>query len=313
MARKLRGDEKVMSSSSSKDLAGCCCCLGTSGPPLLLLLPPPLLLSRFGKTGLGAIGGGGACPTKPGGSPSDSEPESLVSSRCMVWTRLLLPFPFALSFPLPLELAVALTVGETGQLSLQSRTETGSSPRLEKRVMRGAEEEEAGGGGGGANPYIESLLGGRPFMVQFPLYAASSGVYGGPRSWLRSDVGSTETASERASEGASSAGGWAGLAACSLHLDLSLYAFTRRARVCRSEEKVGEAGGNDEEPPLERFELPRQHDHSPLLITLSPGSIDTRTESAKLQYCGAHAVPLAALLFGRTHAHPDPIPSSTRT
>ena len=121
MARKLRGDEKAMSSSSSKDLvvvvAGGCSLVtrDPTPPPLLLLLPPPLLLSRFGKTGLGAIGGGGACPTNPGGSPSDSEPESVVSSRCMVSTRLL-PFPFPFALSLPFDLAAELTVGSRCQL-----------------------------------------------------------------------------------------------------------------------------------------------------------------------------------------------------
>ena len=128
MARKLRGDEKVMSSSSSKDLlvvAGCCCFVtGGPTPPLLLLLPPPLLLSRFGKTGLGAIGGGGACPTKPGGSPSDSAPESVVSSRCVVSTRLLpFPFPFPFALSLPFDLAAELTVGSTCQLCLHGRSD----------------------------------------------------------------------------------------------------------------------------------------------------------------------------------------------
>ena len=59
--------------------------------------------------------------------------------------------------------------------------------------MRGAEEEEEeGGGGGGANPSIESLLGGRPFMVACRtlyvclLLARVEWSVVCPRSWLRS-------------------------------------------------------------------------------------------------------------------------------
>lgn len=72
--------------------------------------------------------------------------------------------------------------------------------------MRGTEEEdEEGGGGGGANPSIESLLGGRPFMVgcrtlyACPLARVEWSVVC-PRSWLRSDV--KQCLAQKASEGA---------------------------------------------------------------------------------------------------------------
>lgn len=54
-------------------------------PARELLLP---LRARCGSSGRGAIGGGGALPSKPGGSPSESDPESDSEAiECMTASR----------------------------------------------------------------------------------------------------------------------------------------------------------------------------------------------------------------------------------
>lgn len=291
MARKLRGDEKVMSSSSSKDLvvvvAGGCSLVtrDPTPPPLLVLLPPPLLLSRFGKTGLGAIGGGGACPTKPGGSPSDSEPESVVSSRCMVSTRLL-PFPFPFSLSLPFDLAAELTVGihvscvftvaVAGQLT-STREESDAGSR--------------GGGGGGRRRWWcepvhreparrEAVHGRLSNALRLPPPRACR-VVGSLSSQLVAEREAVPRVKQRARE--RTAAGERSYQRARLGPRCTPNACVY---VCADERKTKVEAGRRMSGSLPSGAqlLPRHHDHShSLMTTLSLSrSIHTRTESVKL-------------------------------